>query len=127
MTVFFTELRRLTVNRLYAALLALLALYGRSVMRTRIVLGVSGTAPYSALSFGTYLLYLLPLLTLLAALLAARFLSPGARAVRVLTRATPCPPERLRLSRALAGACALLIAALVPVAYALAFYKVTFG
>lgn len=127
MTVFFTELRRLAMNRLYIALLALLALYSRHVMRTRIVLGVRGTAPYSALSFGTYLLYLLPLFALLAALLAARFVSPGARAVRVLTRATPCPPERLRLKRILAGACALLIALLVPVAYALAFYKITFG
>jgi len=127
MTVFFTELRRLAINRLYAALLALLTLYGRHIMRTRIVLGINGTAPYSALSFGVYLLCLLPLFALLLALLTARFLSPGARAVRVLTRATPCPPNRLRLSRALASLCALLIAVLVPVAYALAFYKITFG
>ncbi|MDO5377310.1 MAG: hypothetical protein Q4G52_03145 [Clostridia bacterium] len=127
MTVFFIELRRLAAHRLYAALLALVLLYGRHVMHTRIILGIGGTAPFSALSFGTYLLNLLPLLALLAVLLAAQFLSPSARALRALTQAAPYPPARLRAARGLAAACALLFAALASAAYALVFYAITFG
>lgn len=127
MTVFLIELRRLAVNRLYAALLALLLLFGHHVMHTSIILGIDGTAPFSALSFGTYLLVLLPLFALLAVLLTAQFFSPTARGVRALTQAAPYPPACLRASRALAAACALLLGMLVPVVYALGFYWVTFG
>lgn len=127
MTAFFIELRRLAAHRPYAALLALLLLFGRHVMHTSIILGIGCTAPFSALSFGTYLLDLLPLFALLAALLAAQFLSPSAKAVRVLTQAAPYPPARLRASRGLAAACALLFGMLVPVVYALGFYWATFG
>lgn len=125
-TVFKYELRRLFFSREYLLLLAGSLLYGIVLLRGTVLYGVNYTAPFSPQTFGSYCASLSPVLFALLLLLCARQSRPSERAAEAIIGAAPMPVPLFRLLRYGAVALAFLLAAALPAAACMAFYRVVF-
>lgn len=97
--IFRYELKKLLMNRFFAALMLLTLWYSYILLRGSVILGIANTAPFSPWSFGFYLSSLLPLLSAILLFFIAFLSSKQEKMTQVLTSASPVPPGIYRLVR----------------------------
>ena len=97
--IFRYELKKLLINRFFAALMFLTLWYSYMLLRGEVLLGIANTAPFSPWSFGFYLSSLLPLLSAILLFFIAFLSSKQEKMAQVLTSASPVPPGMYRLVR----------------------------
>lgn len=97
--IFYYELRRLLLNRFFAALLIITLYFSWRTLQDETILGVANTAPFSPWSIGSYLTHVLPLLIITLLFFISFLFSPQEKHVSVLTNATPTNPARYLLTR----------------------------
>ncbi len=124
-TIFRYECRRLTGNRFFFGMAAILLFFGQQTFERVTLTGVSHTAPFSPWSLGDFACRMLPLLWAAALFFLTFFTSPQARRTAVLTACCPVSPRRyaaVRLAAALAGTGILTILCLAEAAALTAWY-----
>lgn len=124
--IFLYELRRLLVNKFFLGLLLITGWHSYQTLSGTVILGTSGTAPFSSWSYGDYLSRILPL-TLITLLFFITFLfSSQEKKVRVLTEATPTEPAKYLGVKIGAIACGYLLLWCVVIGISLVFYAGVF-
>lgn len=97
--IFRYELKKLLINRFFAALMIVTFCYGYMLLRGEVILGIANTAPFSPWSFGFYLSSLLPMLSAILLFFIAHLSSRQEKMTQPLTSATPVPPGCYRFVR----------------------------
>ncbi len=121
------ELRRLLLNKVFLALLAITGIFGYQVLAGNTIRGVAHTAPFSEWSYGAYLSAVLPL-PLIALLFFITFLyTPHEKRVAAITEATPIDPRAYRAVRCLAMIVGYLVLVVMAVGIAWVWYAQVFG
>lgn len=83
--IFAYELRRLMLNKFYLILCIAISIYSYSVLRGSVILGISGTAPFSPWSFGWYVSQIAPLVSIGLLLPISALFSKKEKSVQLLT------------------------------------------
>ncbi len=125
-TIFNYELRRLLLSKEYPLLLIATLFFSVSLLRGMVLFGTSFTAPFSALTFGTYCASVTPFLLILLLVLCARQSKASERGAETIIGATPMPLPVFRLLRYGAIGCAFLFAVTLPLTTCLLFYRLVF-
>lgn len=125
--IFFIELNRLIKNKMTIAIMAIVSIYSYYIMHNEIILGVEGTAPYSPLSFGTYIKAIAPLLILGLFLLITTLYTKKTRSVKILFNATQVDQRKYQIVRYLAIGLVFAVICLEPIVYAGFVYYKLFG
>lgn len=120
--IFQMELKRLLINKLTIALFAIVSIYSYYIMHQEIILGVEGTAPYSKLSFETYIRAIAPLLVIGLLLLVTTLYSKQSKNAKVLFDATQMNKKLYLCIRYFAIILVFAIICLEPLAYAFVVY-----
>lgn len=108
--VFGYELKRLLTSGLFAAMLAVNAVFAWYMLTTEIIEGVAYTAPFSAWSACAYIGKTLPLSIITVLLLQAGYYGKQQKHVDILTGSTPLThAQSLLLRTAVLGVCFLVI------------------
>ncbi|MCM1182239.1 MAG: hypothetical protein NC337_02560 [Roseburia sp.] len=124
--IFYYELKRMLLNKVFPAMLLLNGLFACFVLSTDIIRGVACTAPFSGWSYCAYLGKTLPLAAVTVLLLLSAYYGKKQRQLEVLTLTTPVTAARQMLLRtAAAGVCFALIFLLITVLAAV-FYRAFF-
>lgn len=125
--IFFIELKRLIKSKMTIAIMATVSIYSYYIMHSEIILGVEGTAPYSPLSFGTYIKAIAPLLIIGLLLLITTLHTKKARNVKVLFNATQVDQKQYLIIRYLVIGLVFAVICFEPLAYAGFVYYKLFG
>lgn len=119
------ELKRLLLNKFFYGLLAITLWYSWQLLSGDIILGVSGTAPFSAWSYGTFLSRILPLLIITLLFFVSFYYSKQEQQVQALTLATPIKPQQYRLVRLAAISIGFCLLAILMIGLSFCFYGST--
>jgi len=124
--IFWYELKRLIFNRLFLALLIIIAIYCYMILTREIILGIAFTAPFSPWSYGAYLAKVQPLLMITLLFFITFMYSNHEKQVRQLTFATPVDPFKFGLVKVSAMVAGFLFASLFVITLSLIFYAILF-
>lgn len=125
-TIFKYELRRLLLSKEYLLLLAAALIYSFSLLRSMVVFGTNYTAPFSQLTFCTYVSSVSPILLILLLVLCARQFTASERRAMAIIDAAPMPFSTFKAIRYGAIACAFLIVMVLSAVICFIFYWVVF-
>jgi hypothetical protein len=121
------ELRRILLTRTYLYSVLLILLFSHNALGRLVIHGTYGTAPYSPLSYASFLTLLNPILLSVLMLWCAAVFSERERAVRRISLSTPVSNVGYMAMKAAAIAAAFAITAGLMVAASFAFYIRQFG
>ena len=124
--IFLYELKRLTFNRMFLALLIITGLYSYMILSREIIMGIALTAPFSPWSFSAYLANILPLLMITLLFFITFMYSNHEKQVRQLTYATPVDPFKFGLVKCASIAAGFLIISLFVIILGMAFFAILF-
>lgn len=124
--VFKYELRRILGAKSFLLLIALVGGFSLFLIRTSVLRGVGGTAPFSPWSFGSYLLGLSPLFCAIVLFSVARLFGKEERMAGRLMSAAPFPTGRQLLIKTASVAVAWLLSVLLACLLCFAFYLYVF-
>lgn len=97
--LFYYEWKRMIRSRFFLALLLITGMYGCYMLRSEMLLGVGGAAPYSGWSVGACFAQVLPIILLAQLLFLSHLFSRQEQAVAQLRRATAYSPLQYGLLR----------------------------
>ena len=86
--LFYYEWKRMIRSRFFLTLLLIIGVFGCYVLRSEMILGVGGAAPYSGWSVGACFAQVLPIILLAQLLFLSHLFSRQEQAVAQLRRAT---------------------------------------
>ena len=125
-TIFKYEFKRLLFSREYLLLLVITLLFSVTLLFNMVLFGANYTAPFSKLSFSTYISSVSPILFILLLALCARQFTPSERGAASIISAVPMPASTFQFLRYGTIACAFTIAAALPFAACFMFYRLVF-
>ncbi len=120
-------MKRLIFSREFILLLTALIVYCVLLVRNNVIFGTRYTAPFSQLTFCSYISSAAVLLFVLLLTLCSRQFSPSENGAMVIINASPIPAPVFKMLRYVAIAFAFLIAAALAVGICFAFYVMIFG
>lgn len=120
--VFYYELRRMLLNKLFFGMLLVNGLFAWFTLSYDTIVGTAYTAPFSVWSYCVYLGRTLPLAMITVLFLLANYYSRKQKQAAILTSATPISPFCQIMIRTLAAGICFLLIALVVIVLALLFY-----
>lgn len=121
------ELKRSLVSREYGFLLLLIMAYAVYTLKTTVLPGYAGTAPFSEWTFANYLLVISPVLSMILLFHVSRLSSPSERDAATITSATPGAGPVYVFLRLLVASTGWLIASVAAAAAGVAFLGIIFG
>lgn len=125
--IFYYELRRLLLNKLFVGIFLISLWYGWMTLTGTTVQGISHTAPFSPWSFGDYLARMLPVICLGELFFLTFFTSMQERRVAVIIQATSVDLRKYAAVRCGAVLLGTLVICLGVIGLGLGFYSYFFG
>ena len=125
--VFGYELRRVAVSWLFFGLLLINGIFDWYVLSMDIIVGIAGTAPFSAWSFCVYIGKIMPAAMVTVLLLLAGYYGKKQKKVEILTSAAPVTPAQHFFIRTAVLFLCFAIFCLVGAGLAVVFYIRFFG
>lgn len=120
--IFYYELKRLIINKIFIGLLLVNGVYAWYLLTTDIIAGIAYTAPFSAWSFGAYLGKVMPFSILTVLFLLSFYYSKKQKSVEILTEQTPISPGQFLIIRSTALLVCFLIISILAIGISLFFY-----
>lgn len=125
--IFGYELKRFLWNKFFLGLLFVTLLCGWQILKGDVIVGIAGTAPFSAWSFGYYLSKVMPLLLITLLFFVSMLFSPKEIGVRTLTEASPVNQVKYQLVKCLAMVAGYAVMCTAVIVQGCVFYCMLFG
>ncbi|MFA9463097.1 MAG: hypothetical protein ACERKN_02285 [Velocimicrobium sp.] len=121
------ELKRIIFSKMFVITFIIALFFSVINLYTKIIQGVSGTAPFSQWSYCKFLCDINTIMLLILMLSCTGLFSRNEQRVKEITSSTPLPQKKYLTTKSLALFISYLIIALCCILISLAFYKTTFN
>lgn len=122
MNIYKYEVKKLIKNKFYLLFLVVMVIYSHMIMTDKIVLGIQNTAPYSVLSFRSYILNVSLFVITALLCLILKYSSENEKKTSIIIDSTPFSRVKLKIIRYMAVFTSISILILFSLLYSFVFY-----